>query len=278
MGGESATISSALRQHVIETDSSKLTMLGIGDKNDFPPVPKVEGVSLTLTGLKEAISDVECGQADEASHPVLAGIAIDPQPNGVNLVAVDGSRLIVRGVSLGSNTALPQMILIPRQSVGLIKNLVGKQTTITVGVNADTRYASFKSDGLTIITSLTQGAYPKYVALIPPSFADHLNVDASRLAEAIKACGEPHEHIVRLQTVEADTLTIRAHDDDTNAVEIKLPCRGQIKIAANQHYLLGMLERASDEIDIMTNSPTSPFMVQSNQLTYVVMPMFVQWE
>jgi DNA polymerase-3 subunit beta len=280
IGGGSVAISSPLiRECAIETDSGKLTMrVSRGGKDDFPPVPKVEGVSLTLTGLKQAISDVEVGQATEDSRPVLAGIAMAPQPHGIDLVSADGFRLIVRRLSLDTDAILPRMIMIPRQTVRLLKNLVGEQTVLTIGTEAGSRYASFESNGLTVITNLTQGNYPIYNGLIPGSFAYHLTVDASRLAEAIKACGQSTDHIVRLQTVEEGMLTIRAHDDDDNAVELKLPSHGQIKIAANQRYLLDLLAPLSGEIDIMTNTPSSPFTVQSERLTHVVMPMFVQWE
>jgi DNA polymerase III sliding clamp (beta) subunit (PCNA family) len=160
--------------------------------------------------------------------------------------------------------------------VELIKNLVGEITKLTVSADSGTNYASFESDGLVITTILILGTYPKYDALIPKSTAYHLIVDSAQLARAIEASGEP-VHIVRLQAA-GGVLTIRYHDDDDNAVEIRMPSQGQIKVAVNQRYLLDLLECMSGKIDIRTNEPMNPIVVQSDLLTYVLMPMWVQWE
>lgn len=276
IGGETVSISTTPRQCCAETDSGRLTMEI--KKGDFPIIaPKVNGVSLTLLGLQEAITKVEKAQASEGSRPALAGIAISPQANGIDVIAADGFRLVIAQLPLSSGTILPRMILVPRQTVALLQKLIGEQVVLTVGTEPGSRYASFESNGLTIITGLTQGTYPKYDSLIPKSSAYHLAVDALQLASAIKACGEPVSHLIRLHATE-DVLTIRAHDGDDNAVEIKMPCRGQIKVAVNQCYLLDLLEYRNGLIEIMTNEPSShPIMVQSDNLTHVLMPMWVEW-
>jgi DNA polymerase-3 subunit beta len=273
IGGESVSINSTLSECCVETDNNKLTMSLI--KGDFPTAPQVEGISIVLIGLKQAIIKVEKAQASEDSRPVLAGIALIPQSNILDVVAVDGFRLVVAQIPLTNGAILPRMLLIPRRTVGLLGKLAGEQVLLTVNPDPKSRYASFESNEVTIVTELTQGTYPNYTALISQSSAYCLTINAATLTNILRACGEPINHTVKLQTAE-EFLTIRTKNDD-NHVEFKIPSHGQIKVAANHRYLLDLLEIMDGNIEIKTNEPNNPIMVQSGGLTYLLMPMWVEW-
>ena len=95
---------------------------------DFPHLPAATGpsVALSTAGLAEALRQVVRAASSEDTRPVLTGVLIAAEAEGLRLVATDSYRLAVKDLP-GAKDVLEegQKVLVPSRALGELQRLLG---------------------------------------------------------------------------------------------------------------------------------------------------------
>ncbi len=264
------------------------------EAQDFPPVPAVEGNAIVITGLAEALGIISHCMEKEGIRPVLNGVCLtaystnlfhSPKKAIIELAAADGYQLgITQVMATGS---LPKPIILPFGTVKAIEKLFKGEVTMRVKDNSEAdnsvrkdTLVSFEAENLTMVSQTTPGTFPNYPQLVPKKCAHKVSIPIVELKPALKTLAglKPLSGVVRLQTKgKSLILSAKYGDADANA-SIPIRATGWVKIALNVTYLIELANRVGEELVLRTNTPSEPVVAKTAETTYVVMPMFVQWD
>ena len=243
--------------------------------DEFPAIPKVEGNSI-IVDLAEALDKVIHGVATEEQRPVLTGVCFTSVNGKLRIASADGFRLAIATIE-AQGTIEKQIILNSRACAIIAKMPQPVTLTITDSI------VKAQSGNMTLTAMVIQGTFPNYEQLIPQNSPYTLTVNTSVLLQAVKQCAiiaKDGSGIVRLQS-EGDSLKVSAKAEEIGTTEVKIPCKGEIKIAMNSRYVIDSLSCFEGEVTLETSSPSAPILIHKlgdDSFAEVVMPMFVQWD
>lgn len=264
---------------------STLHMETLPNDQHIPDV-KVEGYECNL-GQQFTQSFVRASVcvALEENRPILNGINLEPIENGTKLAiaSADGFRLYVHHLPLSFPD---KRVVVPAKVIASILPMLAGNSEITCCINENNSLISFTTNGHQIVSQLIQGTFPQYPQLIPTDTADWsfecsphlLQIRANQL---IYPTG-----IMRLRC-NGDNSKLFTSIGSSNILEdgvleseipAKISGNHKGKIAVNQQYISDALNYFSS-VKVEMTSPSSPLVFTGDieDLTIVVMPMFVQW-
>lgn len=170
---------------------------------DFPAVPgePTEPVQLPAHGLAEALRQVVRAASGDDARPLLTGVLIAGEGDGIRLVATDSYRLAMR--DLVGESPLPEgtdQILVPARALAELQRLLPSKEPAKpkegdeapapsgsmVGFSVGGLDATFCIGGVTVSTRLLDGKFPDYRQLIPPSYPSQLRVGKESLLDALR--------------------------------------------------------------------------------------------
>jgi len=250
------------------------------DKFEDVPIPNIEGTEFELpTDFQKRLGYAIHCVALDPSRPVLTGLELKYDGNFLNATTADGFRLI-------NVTCQPHIVtnsfnvIIPGDAIqSVIKNMSG---AITFGYNKERCWFKNKQNGMNmmIISQLVYGSYPKWESLIPstnPTWT--FTVSAPILAQRLQQFGNDGMKIVRYINREG-TLTLTERIEELEETEMVVPAKmvGDGKIAFSKDYILG-ISKLFSEMKCEVTSTSNPMKVTGDLegVTYVLMPMCVQW-
>ncbi len=274
----------------LESSEGEFQILGGGPKftvrelpvDDFPQVPAVDldgAVEINGHDLAEAIGQVTIAASGDAARPILTGVLIENDDNGLRLVATDSYRLAVRtlkGVSVPTNG------LVPARGLRELGKTIGA-AKIQVAIPA--REAVFASDRGVLTLRLIEGNFPNYRQLLPESYPNRMIVSKEALLEALgRASLVAEDHIpVRLRLSEGGVeVTVTRQDVGAEAEHIPGEYSGdadEVLIAFNPKYLadgVGVID--ADEIEIQVIDGLKPSVIRGvgkDEFLYLLMPVRV---
>jgi len=302
LSGDKVQLSTKGNNLVVECGGAQ-TKFTVVPVDDYPVNPAFEeGYRFTAVDLAEALNKVVQAIATEGSRPVLNAACLTIKEGKCQLAAADGFRLNIADLkvkklsisivdTIKDDKPIPALqILVPLGAVRNILKLFANTPEVLVTVSkskpkepnfpAEIHQAVFEADGIQLKTMLIQGTYPNFSQLIPTAPEHSCKVSTSELLQAVKlvkGVARDASGIVRLEGGKGK-LRIHAKSEVMGATESVIPCRGDIKIAANYRYLeemLGVLD--GESVTLQTSQPSSPILVKEPGLTWVAMPMFVSW-
>jgi DNA polymerase III sliding clamp (beta) subunit (PCNA family) len=244
------------------------------DPKDIPELPmpiktldKLEPISLKDFGA--ALSEVSYAMAAKSdSRPILTCVALAPDVKGIALVASDGFRLAkttIKG-SVPSTFAVDGDLVALMQKFGKTKFSCKKLQKGYVLV--------FESDGLTVITR-NAGDFPKWQTFLPERTRRVLRVDNLELKDAIKVAMTAVGSTGAIRLIaRGKKLKVIGLSDQTQA-EVSIPSKGQIKQAYQANFLLAVLARVGETVDILHSTDAkeelpTPAVVRSNGSTHLM--------
>lgn len=270
----------------VEASQISTTIRGF-EAQDFPPNPLLNGRAKAseITGLRQALDEVDYAMANDDTRPVLNSICLRPVNGKIELAASDGLRLAVTALKVKGT--LPEVV-IPSTAVKLLKRLMPEKVTARVyerklkpvreGEQPEVRRTvAFEANGLTLMVNPIESSYPEYTHIIPKNGA-MLKADAGELRKALKVVSavKVETNVLRLQT-KGKALTLSVEDGDKGRTEARVASHGRVKIAFNKSYFRDLLERLEGQMVLRTNGPQAPVVAKQNGTIHVLMPMFVQW-
>jgi DNA polymerase-3 subunit beta len=251
--------------------------------DDYPrlPVPSDRAVTLPAAAFGEALKQVVRAASTDEARPILTGVLLAAEGDGLRLVATDSYRLAVRDLTGTSVLAADQKVLVPSRALNELQRLLGNEESITLRLGE--RDATFEVGTSRLTTRLIEGEFPNYRQLIPASYPNKLTVSRDALQEAIRRVKILAKDAtpVRLQ-LSADGLKLTAITQDVGnaADELDATLMGtEMTVAFNPDYLASGVDAAiSDEVSIETLDALKPAVVRGvgrDDFLYLLMPVRV---
>lgn len=251
--------------------------------DDYPRLatPASSAVTLDAAAFGEALRQVVRAASTDEARPILTGVLLTAENDGLRLVATDSYRLAVRDLPGVSVLGADQKVLVPGRALNELQRLLGSGGEVTLRLGE--RDATFEVGTTRLTTRLIEGEFPNYRQLIPASHPNTLTVERDALLEAIRRMKILAKDAtpVRL-AIAADNLRLTAITQDVgNATEeLDATTTGtELTVAFNPDYLASGVEALSTEqITLSTIDGLKPAVVRgvgSEDYLYLLMPVRV---
>jgi DNA polymerase-3 subunit beta len=251
---------------------------------EFPrlPVPSGDSVSLPAEGLAEALRQVTRAASGEDSRPILTGVLLSAEADGLRLVATDSYRLAVRDLGGVGVLSEGQKVLVPSRALNELQRLLGSGGEVSLRLG--THDATFGVGEVTLTTRLIEGEFPNYRALIPTSYPNRLIVGREALVDAVKRvkllardATTPVRIALRANGIE---LTVITTDWGTATEDVDAKYEGaEMTVAFNPTYLIEGVEAVSgDDVALDTLDALKPATLKptdTEDYLYLLMPVRV---
>lgn len=250
---------------------------------EFPRQTDATGEPVTLgsEALATALAQVVPAASRDDARPILTGVLLAAEPEGLRLVATDSYRLAVRDLPGTTVLAEGQQVLVPSRALQELTRVLAGADQLTVRLGE--REASFEVGDTRLTTVLIEGEFPNYRGLIPQSQPNRLTVGREALLEAVRRVKLLAREAtpVRL-AMSADTFDLVAVTQDIGQAHESLDATyegTELTVAFNPDYLLQGVEVApGDEVTIETVDALKPALVRCDahpEFLYLLMPVRV---
>jgi len=273
--------------------------------DDFPslPEPPKPATFLPAAGLASALRQVVRAASGDDARPLLTGVLIAPEGNGVRLVATDSYRLAMRDIEGSDAFVDTSQILVPARALAELQklptlgmstkdagaaagggNTAGDGPTPTIGLSIGDHDVTFTAGDVKVSTRLLDGSYPDYRQLIPAEYPNRLHVGKDSLLDALRRVRllvRDNTTPVRLSMRSGGVdLTVVSQEVGDASETVDADFEGsELTIAFNPTYLIDGVEAVTgDEVLLETVDATKPATVRAAEETnfrYLLMPVRV---
>jgi len=250
---------------------------------EFPQVGVADGNAVTLeaTGLADALRQVVPAASADDSRPILTGVLLAAEADGLRLVATDSYRLAVRDLPGTSILAEGQSVLVPSRALAELGRALGSADEIALYLGENE--ASFVVGATTLTTRLIEGEFPNYRGLIPESHPNALTVSRSELLDAIRRVRLLAQESTPLRlAMSSEGLELIAMTQDVGQAHEGVDASyegAELTVAFNPEYLLNGVEVSTgDEIRLDSVDALKPAVLRSvgdEDFLYLLMPVRV---
>jgi DNA polymerase-3 subunit beta len=249
--------------------------------DDYPrtTITRDGGVTVPAALVAEALRQVTRAASSDEARPILTGVLLTAEDNGVRLVATDSYRLAVRDLPGQTVLGVGQKVLVPSRALNELQRVLGSGGELTVRLGE--RDATFEVGATRVVTRLIEGEFPNYKALIPSSYPNKLTVARDDLMEAVRRAKifAKDSAPVRLE-LHPEQLRITAVNQEQGSAteDVDATYEGtEMTIAFNPDYLISGIEAANAEtITIETVDALKPSFVRADgnpEFLYLLMPV-----
>ncbi len=251
--------------------------------DEYPQLTDVDGdgVQLDAAALAEALRQVVPAASSDDSRPILTGVLMAAESEGLRLVATDSYRLSVRDLTGTSVLEGEQSILVPSRALTELTRLLSGDDGVVLHLGE--RDAQFAVGSTRVTTRLIEGDFPNYRGLIPDSNPNKLTVSRSALLDAVRRVRLLAQEAtpVRL-AMSADGLELVAMTQDVGQAHESVDAQydgDELTVAFNADYLsVGLDVAPGDEITLETVDALKPALLRSAEhpeFLYLLMPVRV---
>lgn len=251
--------------------------------DDYPKLaaPTDKSVTLPAAEFADALRQVVRAASTDEARPILTGVMMTSEGDGLRMVATDSYRLAVRDLVGQQVLSADQKVLVPGRALTELQRLVSGGDTITMRLGD--RDATFEVGSTRLTTRLIEGEFPNYRQLIPASHPNALTVEREPLLEAIRRVKILAKDAtpVRLQ-MGGDTLRLTAITQDVGNATEELDAQfkgGELTVAFNPDYLAAGVEACNGtSITLFTLDALKPAVVRGvghDDYLYLLMPVRV---
>ncbi len=214
--------------------------------------------------------------AEDDTRPVLNVVLLDSKDGKVNLIAVDGFRLIVCEVK----STLPDVqLVIPRDICTLLtRAMKGK---IKIKWDKERERVQFEDNGIRLVSQLTQGTFPPYQSLYPTKPPIWTFTCSGPVLEQVMRLMTASSTVARFTPGLEGVLSVALNDaDEEMELSARIPATmtGDGKWAANQENI-AEVARIFAEVTFEITGEAAPGKIHGDLpgVMVLVMPMFFQW-
>lgn len=251
--------------------------------DDYPRLttPASSAVTLDAAAFGEALRQVVRAASTDEARPILTGVLLTAENDGLRLVATDSYRLAVRDLPGVSVLGADQKVLVPGRALNELQRVLGLGGELVLRLGE--RDATFEIGTTRLTTRLIEGEFPNYRQLIPASHPNTLTVEREPLLEAIRRVKILARDAtpVRLQ-IASDGLKLTAITQDVGNATEELDASAEgadLTVAFNPDYLAAGVEAVgAEQITLSTIDALKPAVVRgvgSDDYLYLLMPVRV---
>jgi len=257
---------------------------------DFPkvPAPAERSVAVPAAVLGDALRQVVRAASGDEGVPIITGVLLAGETDGLRLVATDKYRLAVRDLPGVHVLTEGQNVLVPARALGELQRLLPTSEGAEVTLRLGDHDATFEVGAARLTTRLIPGSFPDYRQLLISDYRNRLIVGKETLLEALKRVKLLVRDTITSVRIhlqpDAITLTVATADVGTATEDVDAKYDGEdLVIAFNPAYLIDGLEaipgdevllQAQDKIKQVTltkNEPAGP----ASDFLYLLMPVRV---
>ncbi|OGI63196.1 DNA polymerase III subunit beta [Candidatus Nomurabacteria bacterium RIFCSPHIGHO2_01_FULL_40_12] len=267
---------------LIKTKKSLIKLKGqLSD--DFPTIPKVDGVIIEIESKKllEGLKSVYYSSSISDIKPEISSVCIYTDEDNLVFVSTDSFRLAekkirVKGLKENFN------ILIPFKNISDILRVFGEfQGIIKVCFNKN--QISFSSDNIYLTSRVVDGFFPDYRAILPKESQTNAVLLKQDLLNALKLSNIFSDKFnqVNLKITPKDKvfeLSSANNDIGENKTYLDAALTGEnIELSFNYKYFLDCFQSINtDSMSIKFSGSSRPIVispVSDSSFTYLIMPM-----
>jgi DNA polymerase-3 subunit beta len=247
---------------------------------DFPALQPPSGTRVVVEAARfaEAVAQVARAASRDEARPVLTGVLVEVNREGVTLVATDSYRLAVR--ELVATAGGEAKAIVPERAMAEAGRGAQAIEKGEIELFVDESQVAFHLGGLTLTSRLIEGEFPNYRALLPEQYESRLTVSRQQLLDAVRRVGllARDTSPVRLEFNALGVKLSSSSPDLGQAVEaVEARYEGEDLTAAfNPTYLADGLGAATgDTVRLEVRDGLKPGIVRGDteDFTYLVMPV-----
>ena len=248
---------------------------------DFPAVRDVEGTSVKVQAqaFAEGVGQVARAASRDEARPVLTGVLMEANREGLVIVATDSYRLAVKELSASSDGEA--RALVPERALTEAGRAAAGQEKGELELVIGDAQVVFRVGSLRLTSRLIDGEFPNYRQLLPEPAENRLTAGRQELLEAVRRVGllARESSPVRFEMNALGVRLTSASPDLGEAVEaVEAKYEGEeITAAFNPGYLGdGLSVATSDRVSIELRDGLKPALVRGDgddSFTYLVMPV-----
>jgi DNA polymerase-3 subunit beta len=249
---------------------------------DFPAVREVQGtvVRVEAGAFAEAVGQVARAASRDEARPVLTGVLLEVNREGLTMAATDSYRLSVRELrATGDGEA---KALVPERAISEAGRAASGEEKGEVEIVVGDSQAGFRVGSTLRLTSrLIEGEFPNYRQLLPEPGGNKLLANRQELLEAVRRVGllARESSPVRIELNALGVRLTSSSPDLGGAVEaVEAGYEGEELTAAfNPNYLGdGLAGVTADRVTLELRDGLKPALVRGegeDGFTYLVMPV-----
>lgn len=247
---------------------------------DFPSLREPEGtrVKVESAAFAEAVAQVVKAASRDEARPILTGVLLEVNREGLTMVATDSYRLAIRELrATGDGEA---RALIPERALTEAGRAAAGEEKGEVAIVLGESQASFGIGEWGLTSRLIEGEFPNYQQLIPEPGGNRLSAPRQQLLEAVRRVGllARENSPVRMELNRLGARLTSSSPDLGGAVEaVEAEYQGEeVTIAFNPNYLGdGLAGAVGERVKVELRDGLKPAVVRgdSDEFTYLVMPV-----
>ena len=251
--------------------------------DEFPKFEEPDGNKAVINtkSLSTAFEQVVKAASMDDARPILTGVLLAAEEEGLRLVATDSYRMAIRDIPGTEILSRDELVLVPSRALDVVKRILNEEAELTV-VSGE-KEAVFKIGNINIVTRLIEGEFPNYKGLIPEKNKNKLVINREETLAALQR--------VKLLAREATPIRLIMTDKKIELLAIEQDI-GQateiidgnysgeeITVAFNPDYLIDGLEViGAEEVSLETTDALKPAILKGldeETFLYLLMPVRV---
>lgn len=267
--------------------------------NEFPLVPPVTGskkYSVSVSELKNALTETLFATATNESRPELAGVymAFHPEAAGKKkmiMAATDSYRLAETIVNISGGSDESSSVILPQKTLSELNRILALfkddvEAAPAVEIELSDNQIVFQYGSVELTSRTIEGNYPDYRQIIPTDTKTTATFDRAVFAQAVKTASLFSKTGLFDITVDLDPEdgSLRLSASDSTRGENMVTVSGEVsgsenKITLNSRYLLdGVNAMSSAEITLQVIDGANPCIMTpkdmpEEQYQYIIMPI-----
>lgn len=255
--------------------------------DDFPEIPHTvpsNSLSIPQKELVVAFQRVLFAASQDETRPLLTGVLLAFEKEGITLVATDGFRLSRMFV----NVSIPQTdettVIVPK---GIISELIriGDKDVFLCSYDEEANQIIFGAGDIVFASRIIQGEYPNYKKIIPDTDLYAVSVDREDFGRAVKAAGvfaRDSSDVLHL-TVSKDSLELKSESKQSGNQAVHLDAKIDTKekkpltVAFNYRFLndcIGIVKSEEVVVKLINNESPGVFLDPTDKnYLHLIMPV-----
>ncbi len=225
------------------------------------PIEEPKSFDIRASVLQRAISKTIFATGNDELRPNMMGVLCELAAENITFVATDAHKL-VRYRNKEVKTEEFSTFILPKKPIAHLKNILGNADTVHVEYSENTHHIRFAFGNFELYSSLKEGKYPNYEAVIPKENPNVLTIGRDEFLKSIRRLGNYSSQStfqVRLSLGETG-LNLTAEDMDFSykgAENIQCEYQGEpMDIGFNSRFLREMIENIdADNIQMSFSKP-----------------------
>lgn len=248
---------------------------------DFPTLQEPSGrrVVVGAGAFAEGVTQVARAASRDEARPILTGVLVEVNREGLTMVATDSYRLALR--ELPATAEGEARALVPERALSEVGRAAAGDEKAEVELFVEGSSIAARVGSLSLTSRLIEGEFPNYRQLLPEGYDNRLVASRSRLLDAVRRVGllARESSPVRLEFNALGVRLSSSSPDLGGAIEVvEAQYEGEELTAAfNPGYLAdGLTGVTGDRVVIEVRDGLKPAVVRGEESGFVYLAMPVR--